>query len=122
MWPGRSTCLRCLFPVIPSADDVPTCQESGIIGSLAGSVGILQATEALKYLRGEGNLLTDRLLTYDVLALRWREVHVRPSRHCPLCGEYPTITEITPMTQEKRDMYSWEMNTYLHESMSKESL
>ena len=101
VWPGRSTCLRCLFPVIPSADDVPTCQESGIIGSLAGSIGILQATEALKYLRGEGNLLTDRLLTYDALALRWREVHVRRSRHCPLCGEYPTITEISPMTQEQ---------------------
>jgi len=103
VWPGRSTCLRCLFPVVPSTDDVPTCQESGILGSLAGSFGLLQATEALKYLRGEGELLTDRLLTYDALALRWREVRVRRSRHCPLCGEHPTITEVSPVHQEQAD-------------------
>lgn len=101
VWPRRSTCLRCLFPVIPSADDVPSCQESGIIGSLAGSVGILQATEALKYLCGEGDLLTDRLLTYDALALRWREVRVRRSHHCPLCGESPTITSFDAVIHEQ---------------------
>jgi len=106
VWPGRSTCLRCLFPVIPSADDVPTCQESGIIGSLAGSIGILQATEALKYLRGDSNLLTDRLLTYDALALRWREVHVRRSRHCPLCGDSPTITEFGSVIQAQANTCS----------------
>jgi adenylyltransferase/sulfurtransferase len=101
VWPGRSTCLRCLFPEIPSADDVPTCQESGIIGSLAGSIGILQATEALKYLTGEGELLTDRLLTYDALTLRWREVRVRRSRHCPLCGDSPTITAFDAVSREQ---------------------
>ena len=98
--PGRSTCLRCLFPVIPSADDIPTCQESGIIGSLAGGIGILQATAAVQYLRGQRELLADRLLTYDALALRWREVRVRRSRHCPLCGDSPTITELEPGPQE----------------------
>ena len=98
--PGRSTCLRCLFPVIPSADDIPTCQESGIIGSLAGSIGILQATAAVQYLRGAGELLADRLLTYDALALRWREVRVHRSRLCPLCGDSPTITELESGFQE----------------------
>ncbi len=98
--PRISTCLRCLFPDPPSGDEIPTCQESGIIGSLAGSVGILQAAEAIKYLRGTGKLLTDRLLTYDALALRWREVQVRRNRHCPLCGEHPTITDLEPVMQE----------------------
>jgi molybdopterin/thiamine biosynthesis adenylyltransferase len=93
--PRRTTCLRCLFPEIPSADDIPTCQEAGIIGSLAGSIGLVQAAEAVKYLGGdEGNLLTDRLLTYDALAMRWRPVPVRCNPRCPLCGEVPTITSL----------------------------
>jgi molybdopterin/thiamine biosynthesis adenylyltransferase len=92
--PKRTTCLRCLFPIPPAADDIPTCQEAGIIGSLAGSLGFIQAMEALKYLRGERSLLTDRLLTYDALALRWRAVEVRRSPRCPLCGSHPTITAL----------------------------
>ena len=94
--PRQTTCLRCLFPVPPQPDENPTCQEAGILGSLAGSLGSVQAAEAVKYLSGEGDLLTDRLLTYDALALRWREVRVRPSRHCPLCGPRQTITSIRP--------------------------
>jgi len=92
--PGQTTCLRCLFPVPPSADDIPTCQESGIIGSLAGSLGVIQATEAIKYLNGAEGLLTNRLLTYDAMSLDWREIQVRRSRHCPLCGDKPIITSL----------------------------
>jgi molybdopterin/thiamine biosynthesis adenylyltransferase len=92
--PGKTACLRCLFPVLPSADDVPTCQESGIIGSLAGSLGFVQAMEAIKYLSREGVLLTDRLLTYDALTSRWRTVAVRRNPRCPLCSEAPTITSL----------------------------
>jgi molybdopterin/thiamine biosynthesis adenylyltransferase len=55
-------------------------------------MGVIQATEAVKYLSGEGELLTDRLLTYDALAFRWREIPVQRSRHCPLCGDAPIIT------------------------------
>ncbi|MBI3304104.1 MAG: TOMM precursor leader peptide-binding protein [Deltaproteobacteria bacterium] len=98
--PGQTTCLRCLFPVIPSADDIPTCQEAGIIGSVASSLGLVQATEAVKYLAGAHTLLTDRLLTYDALALRWRTVTVRRSPRCPLCGEAPTITSLQAEAQE----------------------
>ena len=65
-----------------------------MIGSLVGSIGVIQATEAVKYLSGEGELLTDRLLAYDALALRWREIRVQRSRHCPLCGEHPMITSL----------------------------
>jgi len=92
--PRQTTCLRCLFPEIPSADDIPTCQEAGIIGSLAGSLGLIQATEAVKYLNGDDELLTDRLLTYDALALHWRAVSVKRSQRCPLCGVAPTITSL----------------------------
>ena len=94
--PKRTTCLRCLFPVPPHPDENLTCQEAGILGSLAGSLGSVQAAEAVKYLSGEGELLTDRLLTYDALALRWREVRVRPSPGCPLCGPRQTITSLQP--------------------------
>jgi molybdopterin-synthase adenylyltransferase len=92
--PRQTTCLRCLFPEIPSADDIPTCQEAGIIGSLAGSLGLVQAAEAVKYLDRDVELLTDRLLMYDALALRWRAVTVKRNPRCPLCGESPTITTI----------------------------
>ena len=105
--PGISTCLRCFFPEPPAGDEIPTCQESGILGSIAGTIGILQAAEAVKYLSGTGELLTDRLLTYDALAPRWREVHVRRSRHCPLCGDSPTITKLESTEWEKGEMNKW---------------
>ena len=92
--PRKTTCLRCLFPTIPSTDDVPTCQEAGIIGSLAGSLGFVQAMEAIKYLSGEGVLLTDRLLTYDAALSRWRTIPTRRNPRCPLCGHAPTITDL----------------------------
>lgn len=95
--PKRSACLRCIFPSPPPAGDVPTCQEAGIIGALAGSLGILQATEALKYVLGEGKLLTNRLLTYDGRAARWRSVPLARQRSCPLCGEAPTIRSLGPV-------------------------
>jgi molybdopterin/thiamine biosynthesis adenylyltransferase len=97
--PRKSTCLRCWFPIPPAEDEIPTCQESGVIGSLVGSIGVIQATEAVKYLSGEGELLTDRLLAYDALTLRWREIHVQRSRHCPLCGEDPMITSLHSIGQ-----------------------
>ena len=89
--PGKTTCLRCLFPLPPSPGEVPTCQEAGVMGSLAGSIGIIQATEAVKYLLGKESLLTDRLLIYDALAMRWREVELHKNKRCPLCGEMPSI-------------------------------
>jgi molybdopterin/thiamine biosynthesis adenylyltransferase len=92
--PGQTTCLRCLFPTIPSEGDIPTCQESGIIGSLAGSLGFIQAMEAVKYLSREGALLTDQLLTYDALASRWRAIAVRRNPRCPLCSETKAITSL----------------------------
>ena len=103
--PGKTTCLRCLFPVPPSPDDIPSCQEAGILGSVAGSLGLIQATEAVKYLSGSGELLTDRLLTYDAHTPRWREVRLRPNFRCPVCGPQPTITSLRRERYEEAGLW-----------------
>ncbi len=92
--PRQTTCLRCLFPVPPSPDEMPICQEAGVLGSAAGTLGLLQAIEAVKYLSGSPGLLTDRLLTYDAQLARWREVRFKPNPRCPVCGPRPTITSL----------------------------
>jgi molybdopterin-synthase adenylyltransferase len=89
--PGRSACLRCLFPSPPPEGEIATCQEVGVIGALAGTIGLVQAMEAVKYLLGDGTLLTDRLLTCDALTMRWRSVQLARNPGCPLCGEHPSI-------------------------------
>jgi molybdopterin/thiamine biosynthesis adenylyltransferase len=88
--PGRSACYRCLFGTPPDVSEVPSCQEAGVLGSLAGTVGLLQAAETIRYLTGTGTLLTDRLLTYDALAGRSRQVRLRRNPACAACG---TITD-----------------------------
>jgi len=98
--PGQSACLRCLFPTPPPEGEIPTCQEAGIIGSLAGIIGAVQAAEALKYLLGVGGLLADRMLTYDALTGRWRTIHLSRNRRCPLCGDRPTIQAVAPSPPE----------------------
>jgi molybdopterin-synthase adenylyltransferase len=85
--PGVSTCYRCIFPEPPEAEVALACSKAGVIGVLPGVIGVLQATEALKYLLGIGTLLTSRLLTYDVLNLRFREVALGRNPSCPACGE-----------------------------------
>ena len=84
--PGQSACYRCLFVAPPQPGDVPSCQEAGVLGSLAGTIGLLQAAEVIRYLTGTGALLTDRLLTYDALTGQWRHVRLRRNPACPACG------------------------------------
>jgi molybdopterin/thiamine biosynthesis adenylyltransferase len=92
--PGESTCYRCVFPKPPPRDAIPTCSQAGVIGVLPGVLGTLQATEAVKFLLGKGELLTGRLLTYDALEMRFREVPLKRNPRCPICGEAPSITEL----------------------------
>ncbi|GFO56437.1 adenylyltransferase [Geomonas sp. Red276] len=92
--PGESPCYRCIFPEPPPKEVVPACSRAGVIGVLPGVIGTLQATEAIKHLLGTGDLLTGRLLTYNALRMRFREVPIKQNPHCPICGERPTITEL----------------------------
>ncbi|UPG92466.1 molybdopterin-synthase adenylyltransferase MoeB [Luteibacter aegosomatissinici] len=81
-----SPCYRCLFPEPPSAADAPNCAEAGVLGVLPGTLGLVQATEAIKLVLGLGQPLVGRLLTYDALAMRFRELTLRRDPACPGCG------------------------------------
>ncbi|HEY4238179.1 MAG TPA: molybdopterin-synthase adenylyltransferase MoeB [Kofleriaceae bacterium] len=82
-----SPCYRCLYPQPPPAEDAPSCAEAGVLGVLPGIMGTLQATEALKLVLGLGETLAGRLLTYDALKTRFRELKLRRDPHCPTCGD-----------------------------------
>ena len=84
-------CYRCLHPEPPPADLIPNCAEAGVLGVLPGVIGTLQATEAIKLLTGMGEPLVGRLLLYDALRLRFREIALRRDPECPVCGDAPTI-------------------------------
>jgi molybdopterin/thiamine biosynthesis adenylyltransferase len=81
-----SPCYRCLFPEPPAAADAPNCSEAGVLGVLPGLVGLVQATEAIKLILGIGQPLVGRLLTYDALGMRFRELTLRRDPACPGCG------------------------------------
>ena len=79
-------CLRCIFPVAPSEDAVPSCAQAGVLGALAGTLGTLQATEVVKEILGIGRTLSGRLLMYDALAGTFDEMAVAKRPDCPTCG------------------------------------
>ena len=85
-------CYRCLYPEPPPPGAVPSCAEGGVLGVLPGVIGLIQATEVLKLALGAGNSLLNRLLLYDALEMKFRELKLRRDPQCPLCGENPTIT------------------------------
>ncbi|HEX4423581.1 MAG TPA: molybdopterin-synthase adenylyltransferase MoeB [Kofleriaceae bacterium] len=82
-----SPCYRCLYPQPPPAEDAPSCAEAGVFGVLPGIMGVLQATEALKLVLGLGDTLAGRLLCYDALRTRFRELRLRRDPKCPTCGD-----------------------------------
>ena len=87
-------CYRCLYPEPPPGELVPNCQEAGVLGVLAGTIGILQANEAIKEILGLGETLANRLLLYDALDMTFRKVARPKSPDCPLCGPTPSITKL----------------------------
>ena len=89
--PKRGPCYRCLFPEPTPAELAPSCDEAGVLGVLPGVVGLIQATEAIKAILGQGDLLLGRLLTYDALAMTFRQFKVRRDPKCAVCGDAPTI-------------------------------
>jgi len=92
--PGKSPCYRCLFPEPPPPGLVPSCQEAGILGAVAGVIGTIQANEVLKYILGIGDLLIGELLIFNALDSSFRKVLVPKNKGCPVCGENPTIKKL----------------------------
>ena len=87
-------CYRCLYPEPPPPGMIPSCQEAGVLGVLAGTIGVLQAVEALKLILGIGQPLSGQLVTYDALAMRFRTLKIRRDDACDLCGRHPRITKL----------------------------
>jgi sulfur-carrier protein adenylyltransferase/sulfurtransferase len=87
--PYDGPCYRCLFPVPPPVELAPSCGANGVLGVLPGTMGLLQATEVIKLILGEGDPLIGRLLMYDALAATVSEVKVRRDPHCPICSRHP---------------------------------
>lgn len=92
-------CYRCLYPEPPPPGLVPSCAEGGVLGVLPGVIGTIQATEAIKLLAGIGETLIGRLMLYDALSMRFRELKLRRDPNCPVCGEHPTVTELIDYQQ-----------------------
>src|SRR6266403_1212757 len=84
-------CYRCLFPEPPAPGTVPNCAEAGVLGVLPGIIGMLQAIETIKLIVGIGEPLVGRLLHFDALRMKFRELNLRRDPQCPVCGENPTI-------------------------------
>jgi molybdopterin/thiamine biosynthesis adenylyltransferase len=97
--PGEGPCYRCIFNSPPPADAVPTCKQAGVLGVMGGVIGTIQATEALKYILGVGELLNGYLLTYDALTMEFRKIKLPHSKKCGICGEQPTIKELIDYDQ-----------------------
>jgi adenylyltransferase/sulfurtransferase len=87
-------CYRCLYPEPPPPGMVPSCAEGGVLGVLPGIIGCIQATEILKLALGKGSSLIARLLLFNALDMKFRELKLRRDTQCPLCGDNPTITQL----------------------------
>ena len=92
-------CYRCLYPEPPPPGLVPSCAEGGVLGILPGIIGLVQATEAVKLILGVGESLVGRLMLYDALAMKFRELKLRKNPECPACGDHPTITKLIDYQQ-----------------------
>ncbi len=103
--PGTA-CYRCLFPAPPPANAVPTSSQAGVLGAIAGMLGTIQAAEVLKYLTGVGELLTDRLLSFNARTMDFRTIKTKRHDGCPLCGSHPTVTGLVDYEQAVCDLKS----------------
>ena len=98
-WAQHGPCYRCLFPEPPPPGLVPSCAEGGVLGVLPGTVGTLQATEAIKLIVGVGDALIGRLMLYDALTMTFEQVKLRKNPKCPVCSDHPTLTELIDYEQ-----------------------
>jgi molybdopterin-synthase adenylyltransferase len=101
--PG-SSCYRCFFYSPPPPNAVPTCSQAGVLGAIAGMLGTIQAAEVLKYFTGVGELLTDRLLTFNAKSMEFKTFKGHRKSNCPVCGEHPSVTELVDYEQSTCDL------------------
>lgn len=97
--PKEGPCYRCLYPEPPPPGMVPSCQEAGVLGVLAGVVGCLQAVEVIKQILGTGDALVGKLLMYNALKTEFRKLNLRRDKDCPVCGDNPTVTALIDYEQ-----------------------
>jgi molybdopterin/thiamine biosynthesis adenylyltransferase len=98
--PHKTPCYRCVFREMPPKDAIPSCKEAGIVGAMAGTIGSLQALEAVKFLTGAGELLTGKLMTLDALTMRFHTVQLpKRGEGCAVCSDDPSITELVDYEQ-----------------------
>jgi sulfur-carrier protein adenylyltransferase/sulfurtransferase len=98
-WGARGPCYRCLFPEPPPPGLVPSCAEGGVLGVLPGIIGSLQANEVIKLIVGAGDPLIGRLVLFDALKMRFRELKLHKDPRCPICSENPTQHELIDYEQ-----------------------
>ncbi|MBP5243045.1 MAG: molybdopterin-synthase adenylyltransferase MoeB [Clostridia bacterium] len=102
--PGQGPCYRCVFKNPPPPEAVPTCRQAGVIGTMGGIIGSLQALEAIKYIIGSGDLLTGYLLTFDALKMEFRKIKLPKDDDCAVCGGHPTILQPIDYAQAACDL------------------
>ena len=95
----QGPCYRCLYPEPPPPGLVPSCAEGGVLGILPGTIGLIQATETVKLILGIGDPLIGRLMLYDALGMKFRELKLRRDPACPVCGDAPTVTALIDYVQ-----------------------
>ena len=98
--PHKSACYRCVFVQPPPADAAPSCSLAGVLGAMAGVLGTLQATETLKYIVGKGDLLINRMMIFDAMKMKFRDVKVKKNPKCPVCGTNPSLTDLVDYEQK----------------------
>jgi adenylyltransferase/sulfurtransferase len=98
-WAEKGPCYRCLYPEPPEPGLVPSCAEGGVLGVLPGVIGVIQAIETVKLIIGQGDLMIGRLLLFDALKMKFRELKLRKDPKCPICGPNKTITELIDYDQ-----------------------
>ncbi|MEW6009563.1 MAG: HesA/MoeB/ThiF family protein [Candidatus Omnitrophota bacterium] len=101
--PGAA-CYRCVFPKMPAKGTVPSCSQAGILGAVAGILATIQTSEALKFILGKDELLTNRLLIFDALKMNFRTLNLNRNSDCPICGTNPSIKELIDEEPEVCDL------------------
>lgn len=97
--PHKGPCYRCLYPNPPSQGSIPSCADIGVLGSVPGMLGVMQANEAMKLILSIGKSLQGRILLCNLLRGEFRTIRLEKHKHCPLCGEHPIITQLTSLPE-----------------------